>query len=142
MLLKNLAPNDLFFVTPLPLAAWKETTQLSLAFPAAHPYQSFIGKLAPKPGSVLAVTIDDLVQALGLPRLDWIKIDIEGTEVEALQGAVHVLKIYQPTLWIEIHHTYEAIRAFLTEVGYHIQEETSFGEGLCYIWAVPLGRKT
>ena len=45
--------------------------------------------------------IDVLVQKLGLARVDYIKIDIEGAEREALSGAQHTLAKHHPTLMIE-----------------------------------------
>jgi FkbM family methyltransferase len=45
--------------------------------------------------------IDTLVQQLRLSRVDYIKIDIEGAEREALAGATKTLSTYHPTLMIE-----------------------------------------
>lgn len=43
------------------------------------------------------ITID----SLALPRLDFLKIDVEGMDVEVLKGARRTLKQYQPWCWIE-----------------------------------------
>ena len=53
---------------------------------------------------VPAGRIDRLVTELGLPRVDFIKLDIEGAEREALRGAVQVLKKYRPRLMIDSYH--------------------------------------
>jgi len=45
--------------------------------------------------------IDTLVQRLGLERVDYIKMDIEGAEREALSGARDTLTKHRPTLMIE-----------------------------------------
>ena len=50
------------------------------------------------------LTIDDLVQRKNLPRVDFIKMDIEGAEVLALQGAINTLKSFRPKLAISLYH--------------------------------------
>ena len=49
--------------------------------------------------------LDDLVAELRLDRLSWIKMDIEGGEVEALKGAERTLRDYRPSLFVEVHDT-------------------------------------
>jgi FkbM family methyltransferase len=41
------------------------------------------------------------LDSLELPRVDFIKIDVEGMEVEVLQGAMHTLKRCKPMMLIE-----------------------------------------
>ncbi len=41
---------------------------------------------------------------LGLPRVDYIKMDIEGSEREALKGAQGTLRKYRPRLMIDAYH--------------------------------------
>jgi FkbM family methyltransferase len=38
---------------------------------------------------------------LSLPRLDFIKIDVEGMEIDVLQGARHTIATHLPWAWIE-----------------------------------------
>ena len=53
---------------------------------------------------VPVTTIDNLVAALGLPRVDYIKMDIEGAEREALQGARETLRQHRPRLMLDSYH--------------------------------------
>lgn len=46
--------------------------------------------------------LDDILQELGVSRVDVIKLDIEGSEWMALRGAVRTLELYRPTLILEI----------------------------------------
>ncbi len=97
-----------------------------------------------KRGDTLATSIDNLVEALALPRLDWIKVDIEGAEVEALKGATQTLQRYKPTLWIEFHDTLGEIKGLLAEAGYEVKGEVHHGptpsyREVGYLWAVPKG---
>ena len=49
-------------------------------------------------------TIDDLVAQLGLPHVDFIKMDIEGGEVDALDGAVTTPRTFAPRLALSVYH--------------------------------------
>ncbi len=48
--------------------------------------------------------IDTLVKDLGLPRVDYIKMDIEGAEVPALEGAAETLRTWKPRLALAAYH--------------------------------------
>lgn len=41
------------------------------------------------------------VDLLGLPRLDFLKVDVEGMEVDVLKGARRTLEAYLPWVWVE-----------------------------------------
>lgn len=53
-------------------------------------------------------TIDKLCEDEGISRVDFIKIDIEGAELLALQGAQRVLAEHQPVLLLEIEDDHVA----------------------------------
>jgi FkbM family methyltransferase len=48
-------------------------------------------------------TLDELASRLGLTRLDWVKIDVEGAELGVLQGGLGTLKRFRPRMLIEEH---------------------------------------
>jgi FkbM family methyltransferase len=67
--------------------------------------------------SVNLVTID----SLGFRRLDFIKLDVEGMEMEALQGAAQTLKACKPQLLVEVIKAQPgSVQAFLTGLGYQL----------------------
>ena len=83
---------------------------------------------ATTPGSI-EVTIERLDQVEELKswtRVDLIKIDVEGYELDVLQGAEGLLQKHQPILFIEIDdnnlkdqgHSAHALISFLNENGY------------------------
>lgn len=49
------------------------------------------------------VTLDEEISQASLPVPDFIKIDIEGWELEALLGARNTLELYKPALFLEMH---------------------------------------
>ncbi len=61
------------------------------------------------------------IDELELSRLDFIKIDIEGMEMEALRGAEQSIERFKPQLMIEKIKSNEGdIRQFVERFGYHI----------------------
>lgn len=48
-------------------------------------------------------TLDTFVSANNLRRLDFIKIDVEGAEVDVLEGARNAIKSYLPRLMLEVN---------------------------------------
>jgi len=47
--------------------------------------------------NVEITTIDDL----GLPRLDFLKVDVEGMEIEVLKGGRRTIEAHRPWCWVE-----------------------------------------
>ncbi len=52
-------------------------------------------------------TIDKLIEDLAIPRVDLIKMDIEGAERKALRGARTTLSRFQPRLSIAAYHRFD-----------------------------------
>jgi FkbM family methyltransferase len=72
------------------------------------------------------VTLDEEIAQASLPAPDFIKIDVEGWELEALKGASGTLELYKPALFLEMHgetirekkHKVAELVAFLWEHNY------------------------
>lgn len=53
-------------------------------------------------------TLDSFMLARpGIERVDWIKMDIEGAELDALQGGWHCINEFKPKLLIECHNQHD-----------------------------------
>jgi FkbM family methyltransferase len=62
------------------------------------------------------------IDSLGLTRLDLLKLDVEGMEVEVLRGARRTLKACKPILLVEVIKTDQAaLLALLGELGYRVE---------------------
>lgn len=53
----------------------------------------------------LSLSIDDFVKQRSLSHVDFIKMDIEGAEFEALQGAAQTLMDFKPQLALCVYHS-------------------------------------
>lgn len=83
-------------------------------------------------------TLDEAVASLYLPRVDLIKIDIEGGELACLQGAESVLRRFRPMLVVEV----QAFSA--RQAGWDVSELFQYLHGLGYEFFTigPRGRLT
>jgi FkbM family methyltransferase len=108
--------------------------------------------VAPISQQVEITTLDDDIAAASLPAPDLIKIDIEGWELAALEGARATLDAHHPRLFLEMHgetlrqkrQKASEIVAFLCDAGYtdilHVEsgvaitpsDETVAAEGHLY----------
>lgn len=56
-------------------------------------------------GEVNSLSIDDFVKSNSIPKINFIKMDIEGAELPSLRGAVNTLRVFKPKLAISIYHS-------------------------------------
>jgi len=102
----NLNPELLKRIEVVPRALWgtsKEVIRYSHNGPATSLAQS-MGNDGKGSLQVTTVSIDDFVRERELPKVDFIKMDIEGAELSALKGAEETLRLFRPNLAISIYH--------------------------------------
>lgn len=89
-----------------PKGVWSKDDILPMHMDRNSAGDSFVLNLDPGQQVVnLPLTsIDHIVAELHLPRVDFVKMDIKGAEVEALQGATHTLATYHPRMSIASEH--------------------------------------
>ena len=84
-------------VFPLPIGAWEVTSQLKFASNGQTGAQ--INDLAEN--SILVMKLDDLV---GSSLINYIKMDIEGAEIQAIEGLRKTIYAQTPHLAISVYH--------------------------------------
>lgn len=93
------------------------------------------------PGHVRVTTLDRDIEERGLPAPTFLKIDVEGFEMDVLRGAAQTLARTRPSMFIEIHgetlagkqRNVAAVVGFLHQAGYgpiqHIESGTEVRPG-------------
>ena len=99
MLCANLALNGLANVTTYQAGVGEKAGALKVSPPNAEARVNFGGVSLGDEGTetVNIVTLD----SLGLDRLDFVKVDVEGMEEAVIRGATKTLKRFRPRLYIE-----------------------------------------
>jgi len=76
--------------------------------------------LEPGAKQIETLSIDDLIREKNLPKVDFIKMDIEGAELQALKGAEECIRKFRPKLAISIYHKPEdfwTIPKYIADLG-------------------------
>ena len=74
--------------------------------------------------NIAAISIDDFVALEKINKLDFIKMDIEGAEIKALEGARNAIGLLKPHFTIASYHivenevTYKKVEEFFKEMNY------------------------
>lgn len=101
-LLKGIQLNGFKNIVALNVAAWDRDCKLKLFIHDAAVHHSTKIDLGLGHVEVKARAIDQVVEELGVKQVDWIKIDVEGAEMEVLKGLKKTLVKYAPRLIIEV----------------------------------------
>ena len=122
-LCQNIQLNGVSNVTAIPKGLWSSETVLSFRSDGSVG-SSFVSKEGS--GALVEIpvtTIDDLAEREGLDGVDFIKMDIEGAEIEAITGARRCLGALRTHLAIASYHivdgkqTYMSVEPQLAAIG-------------------------
>lgn len=107
-LTENVTRSGLANVSCKNMAAAAISGNLTLSHPPSFSAGAFISHTYRIDGcqrySVLGCPIDEYVESLGIDRIDFIKIDVEGSELEVLRGARRTIERWRPTIFCEVNH--------------------------------------
>jgi FkbM family methyltransferase len=133
ILKRNLGLNVIENVRIFPVACWSERANLtskSVALLALHAVTAGEQNDSSIPG----ISLDDLIKELGVTRVDWIKVDVEGSELAVLKGARETLGTFRPNLCLEYHQTLSSLNDWLVEPVYHVDRQTEDPHKPGYGW--------
>jgi FkbM family methyltransferase len=111
-------------------AAYRECGVVKLGRAAASSwYSGLYYEKAAEWVAVPAFTLDTLLREMAVPRVDLVKMDVEGAEGAVLEGMARILREEHPTLLVELHGCREAGDAHpviqqLKRAGYSIRRLT------------------
>jgi FkbM family methyltransferase len=104
-----------------PKGVWDHDGELELALDTVNQAADslVIGKEQAPSVRVPLTTIDKIVAELKLPRVDFIKMDIEGAEKPAIKGASNTMQRFRPRMSLSSEHfadDYAAIPALVKSI--------------------------
>ena len=138
MLNHNIKLNQLTNVIPLNYAAYSKETKIRLYVPDEESgytiYHTLMERTGKKFVEVNANTLDYLLQLnqIRQEQVKWIKIDVEGAELDVLKGSTNVLsKSKDIALLIEVHGpaNYRPVVEFLSLYDFKIEFEKTYETG-------------
>jgi FkbM family methyltransferase len=144
----NLDRNAIMQATVVRAAVWSSFGRVNFqpASAASNKTQGHIasGDTTLPSFSVPAVRLDDIVFKNGCRAPRLVKMDIEGAEWAALQGAARVFGEVKPKLLCEVHNNSqtEQIRTYLERFGYAVERWKPVHRhyrdyNQVYLWAIP-----
>lgn len=101
-LLKGIQLNGFKNIVALNVAAWNRDCKIKLFIHDAAVHHSTKIDLGLGQIEVQARTIDHIIDELGVKRINWVKIDVEGAEIEVLHGLKKTLVNCNPRVIIEV----------------------------------------
>ncbi len=103
---RHIAMNDLDNIKVIQVAAWDEATVLRLEDPNGQT-EGGSTRVLPADGQAAVVHAHRLDAVLAdEPRIDLVKLDVEGADIHAIEGMAGLLERCRPVLLIEDHSIY------------------------------------
>ena len=110
-------------IASVPMGLWSSETQVYYDMKTA----SMMGANEVDSQLVPVTTIDRFVneRSAMISHIDYMKIDVEGAEMEVLKGATNTLMKYKPVLFLEMHHKIvpdilSDVRKFFDDLALHV----------------------
>jgi FkbM family methyltransferase len=102
-LARNVAANGPVDVRPHRLALSDRTGELTFHCDAADPGAAHLAAAGEGGETVPVTTLDAWAAGAGLPRVDLVKLDVEGNETAVLRGAREILARHRPAVLVEVN---------------------------------------
>ena len=118
-LVENVKLNRVKNVVALNIAAWSEESEMKLFIGDVHGHHSLVYDFGRGFVFVRAKPLDDVLEELGVGRVDCIKVDVEGAELEVLKGMRRTLEKFKPIVVAEVRdENLKRVEDFLHQVRY------------------------
>jgi len=105
-LLRNILQNNVFNILPLNYGLLDTECTIDFSYVEEVAGCSFISDTGVKEGvaeTIKCISLDTWVDIVGLEHIDFIKMDVEGAEIKALNGGIKTIKKVSPDLMIEFN---------------------------------------
>jgi FkbM family methyltransferase len=137
---RNVRENGLGNVRIEPKGAWRASAQLPLHVSALSSSHTLIPGSSAVPATgvvenVVVDTVDHILELMAIDRADFVKVDVEGAEIAALEGMSRLLSDAHPALAIASYHvvdgkpSYRSVGPILQTYGYKVTESNGIVYG-------------
>lgn len=128
---RNVNRAGLKNVIIVPKGLWRGKDKLKLYLAPSPGLHSLIKKTESGFVIIEVDTLDNILRELGIKKVDFVKMDIEGAEIQALKGMQEVLQSSDVKLAIEADHeingekTVQTVISLLRQMQFEVHEENS-----------------
>lgn len=128
-LLANIELNALGNVVAINKGLWSSDGKLKFMGDSVKGYTFMMDSDAKDVVEVPVVSLDNELARMGIKKVDFIKADVEGAELEVIKGALDILKGQRVNLAIASYHmldgkkTFDRIEDALRPIGYNVDTD-------------------
>jgi FkbM family methyltransferase len=121
---KNVKLNSIKNVVVVQKGLWSKSGRMLFYLTHSASHSMFAQKGVKKAAQIEVDTLDNILERVGMDKVNFIKINVEGTEIEVLKGARKTLMSNPVEIVIDAHHTvdgrptYETVIPMLRELGF------------------------
>jgi FkbM family methyltransferase len=102
----------------------------TLLYDPPNQYTSGYSSIIPKEDWTSQTVKTMSIDGLGLPTCEFIKIDVQGAELDVIKGAEHTIKLYKPWIYVETKESRNSVN-LLRKWGYASIESYGVGHTIC-----------
>ena len=119
---KNITLNKLNNIVILEKAAGSKNEFVNLSLSSDPMLSMITNEENKKSVKIECIKLDSLIKKLDLQKVNWLKIDAEGSEIQVLEGSKEILEKYHPKIIVEVRkENEEKMMKILESYGYDIK---------------------
>lgn len=122
ILRKNIELNKLKNIIMFEKAVSNKNQTSNLALSDDPMLSMIVDNAEEKNVEIECVTLDSIYEKLKLEKIDWLKIDAEGSEIKVIEGAKSLLEKFHPKIIIEVRKENETkLKELLNQGKYNVK---------------------
>lgn len=106
VLKKNIETNKAsnVFIHSFGLSNKSDSLPISIGYSSATIHDPYNGQYTTSVETIRLASLDEVIDKVGIKKIDFIKIDVDGHEPLFIQGAIKTIKKFKPKILLEVNH--------------------------------------